>query len=131
MHHPKKHTFLILNIVFFQNNIDNINRHLDCNVNELVQIELSAGDTHNRGKSVCILHFDYDAKVVYKPRDFGAEKAFDQILKYLNDSPIEGFLKLKACKFYSTDDCGWVEYIDYSAVDREQEISYPELFIVA
>ncbi|WP_207640730.1 type 2 lanthipeptide synthetase LanM [Butyrivibrio sp. VCD2006] len=54
-------------------------------VMNIKSIDFGEGDTHNGGRTVAILTFDKDKKLVFKPRDMHPENAFVSLSKLLNE----------------------------------------------
>ncbi|MCO4327808.1 type 2 lanthipeptide synthetase LanM [Staphylococcus agnetis] len=59
-------------------------RTLGINSNIIVSINLSMGDTHDGGKSVAILHFSNNEKIVYKPKNLEVASKVSKFMEYLN-----------------------------------------------
>lgn len=68
-------------------------------------VKTSLSDRHNGGKTVSILTFDSGARIVFKPRDIGIEKAWFEFLDWLNARG-GSFLCLRVL---ARDTHGWVE----------------------
>lgn len=66
-------------------------------------------DSHNCGRTVILLKFDTDLKLVYKPKDLGLETAFCQLLDWFNQQEID--LAFKSPQVLEREGYGWVEYI--------------------
>ena len=80
--------------------------------NKVTSIEGNQGDTHEGGRSVLILVFDGDKKIVYKPRTIELEKRFAEILDWINKE--SGLLSLRVIKSINRETHGWIEYIQTS-----------------
>lgn len=80
----------------------------------LCDIELGKGDYHNKGKSVTKLTFDSRVTLIYKPHKFDLEHAFCKFIKWFNTLNINEVYTLECCKVHSCNDCGWMEYVDFS-----------------
>jgi type 2 lantibiotic biosynthesis protein LanM len=76
----------------------------------IVAIEGNLSDPHNGGRSVHIVRFADDARIVYKPKDLRLDVAWHALVMRLNaaGAPIE----LKAARAIARDGYGWTEFID-------------------
>lgn len=74
---------------------------------ELVNVRNNVGDTHKGQKQVLILEFEM-GKAVYKPRNLDVDRAFGDLVIYINQN-----LKtnLQTAKSISCGEYGWQEYI--------------------
>jgi len=74
----------------------------------VVEIQTGLGDRHEGGRTVSIVRFENGARWVYKPRSVGAEAAFFQLLRWLDQS---GFpIHLKGLRVLERESYGWVEF---------------------
>ncbi len=87
---------------------------------ELKKIVLGNGDTHNNGRTVATLVFE-NAKIMYKPRSFSSEKAFDAFTDWVNNT-IPGISPLKTAKSYSTQKVGWMEFVKHDECDSSEDV---------
>lgn len=63
-----------------------------CEYDCLTEIEMGAGDTHNKGKSVAILKFNSGAKLVYKPHSLRIDECYSAMLDWINQRGIKYLL---------------------------------------
>ncbi|MCL1989863.1 MAG: type 2 lanthipeptide synthetase LanM [Defluviitaleaceae bacterium] len=54
-------------------------------LNILKDIDVSAGDTHEKGKTVVILEFE-DVKILYKPRDLRIVRSYNEFIHWVNEA---------------------------------------------
>lgn len=108
--------------------ISNIEFYLNNNkkIGKIKNLYMGEGDTHNKGKSVVRLIFDSDKVLIYKPHKLEIDKKYYEFIEWVNSlniikDPKENLL---AVKNYSIDDAGWVEYIEYSECDDEEDIEH-------
>lgn len=87
---------------------------------ELVEIRLSAGDSHQRGRSVAILRFADGRKVVYKPRPLDLHRHFSGLIGWLN-SKILG-IGLRTVDSVTRDGYGWLEFVEHRPCTQVAEI---------
>lgn len=93
------------------------------NLCEILNVELSVGDSHARGKTVGIITFTDNRQLVFKPRNMHLEKAFNNLIAYINANKTKELLDLKCAKIYTTNQYGWMEYINFEECSSEQEIT--------
>lgn len=73
-------------------------------------IDGSLSDPHNLGRTVRVITFDDDQRVVYKPKDLRVDAAWHTMIDELNPkAPIA----LKAVRVLARDGYGWAEYIQH------------------
>lgn len=85
-------------------------------------IQLGAGDSHDNGKTVAILHFDKDKKLVYKPKNLEVGRRFDAFIKTVQelDSHFDFYLTTKLVKEAYT----FEEYLKHQECLDESEIQH-------
>ncbi|MCX0386937.1 type 2 lantipeptide synthetase LanM family protein [Clostridium perfringens] len=79
------------------------------------EIYLNQGDTHNHGQTVAKLIFSSKKKLIYKPHSLKVDQNFSKFINWLNQFEISENSrdKLKSLKIYTTQNCGWVKFVDY------------------
>lgn len=80
-----------------------------------------AGDLHLQGRSVHVLEFANQKKVVYKPRPMAVDCLLQEFLQFLADRGLEPDLKIS-----KTLDCGaygWSEYIGHADCESENQVA--------
>ncbi len=103
--------------------IDNIRTKINENVRIIKDISFSEGDSHREGRMVCIIKFNDDIKIVYKPRALETEDAFNSIINYFNENGNnKNYRKLKLFKYHTTATQGWTEFINFEPCDNESEV---------
>ena len=102
--------------------IDNIRTKVNSNVRTIKNISFSEGDSHREGRMVCIMTFNDDIKIVYKPRSLETEDAFNEVIDYFNKNGGPEFKELKLFKYHTTDKQGWTEFINFEPCDNESEV---------
>lgn len=90
---------------------------------KVTNIELSAGDSHSKGKTVGIITFINDTKLVFKPHSMQLDKSFNNLIAFINDKKNENLLDLKYARTYATNDYGWMEYIEFKECKTKSEVS--------
>ena len=92
-------------------------------INSLNGIEFGQGDTHNHGKTVSILSFDKNQKLVYKPRNMCSEIAFTKCCEWLNEK-LDGY-ELINPKVISHKDYGFQEFMKaHECCSKEEAKGY-------
>lgn len=88
--------------------------------NLLREARPGAGDSHRGGRSVILLTFSSGAKLVYKPRSLGGERAFNDLLGWINERGFEpAFRVLEAL---DRGAYGWEEFVEPAPCADEEEI---------
>ncbi|WP_328460930.1 type 2 lanthipeptide synthetase LanM family protein [Streptomyces sp. NBC_00448] len=77
----------------------------------LAVVELTRGDTHDRGRSVGIARFTSGWQVVYKPRALGIHRCFNEVLDWYNQR-VPQAMRLRTLLLVDREDYGWVEFVD-------------------
>ena len=91
---------------------------------KLKRIKLQSGDTHNKGKSVSLLIFTSGKKLVYKPRNVEIDRAYNELISFLNNSSIKGYHNLYSPKVVSNKGRGgWQEFIEYKECNTNEEVN--------
>lgn len=93
----------------------------DKGIGKLKDIQFSAGDTHNNFRSVAILVFE-NTKIVYKPHSLQSDKAFQEILEYINEVSQKGPV-LRTMKIVCGEGFGWTEYIEHRPCQKMEDVS--------
>lgn len=86
----------------------------------LEDIDLSTGDSHNKGRSVCILKFK-EGKVVYKPKNLKINYEIDKFCEWITKK--FNLYNLKFPKGIYKDDYSYIEFIEFSRCENTQSIS--------
>ncbi|MEM9291055.1 MAG: type 2 lanthipeptide synthetase LanM family protein [Acidobacteriota bacterium] len=77
--------------------------------NLLWEARPGAGDSHRDGRSVILMTFSSGARLVYKPRPLGGEKAFNDLLHWVNQRGFEPAYRV--LKVVHRGDYGWEEFV--------------------
>jgi type 2 lantibiotic biosynthesis protein LanM len=92
---------------------------------KIVDCQCNLSDSHHRGRSVLIITFDTNLKLVYKPRNLAMDCAFNEMLNWCNQQL--SLLALLPTTILNRDTHGWMEFIpnlpckDKSSVERFYE----------
>lgn len=92
----------------------------DKTLKQIIGIETSLSDFHHKGRSVIIMQFDSQIKVVYKPRGLGLDKAYFELLAWFNDH--ESSFNFKLLKVIDKQTYGWVEFVEFLPCQNKQEV---------
>ena len=86
-------------------------------------IKLGLSDSHLNGRSVTILEFANNEKIVYKPRSLAIDLAYAKLIEWWNSNTPN--VTLKCAAVISREDYGWAEYVAASdCQDREDVAKY-------
>lgn len=107
-----------------QNESDNLSKKLNNKkpIGKIEKIITEMGDTHRGGKSVAIIDFDTQLRLVYKPRTLDLEYGFKLICEWLNTRITNKMLDLKTASVYTKDDFGWMEFIENNQCETYKQI---------
>ncbi|HEU0142510.1 MAG TPA: type 2 lanthipeptide synthetase LanM family protein [Bryobacteraceae bacterium] len=89
----------------------------------VANLRMNISDRHHGGRTVMLVVFSGERRVIYKPKGLGLEKAFFQLLSWLNreGSPVQ----LRGIEVIDRETYGWVEFADHrSCVNRDEVASY-------
>lgn len=87
---------------------------------KVARINLGQGDYHNGGKCVCIVEFENNSKVVYKPRSLKGDVLFHDLLEGLSAN--SSWLPFKRPKIVDRGEYGWYEFIESAECRRRGDI---------
>ncbi|WIL44846.1 type 2 lanthipeptide synthetase LanM family protein (plasmid) [Bacillus bombysepticus] len=85
----------------------------------LSDVNLSAGDSHENGKSVIILNFE-NRKIVYKPKNSSVSEGFEKFTSWINNS--SNLLDVKIPKGIYRDSFSFQEFIDYKECETQEDV---------
>ncbi len=83
-------------------------------------ISAGAGDTHDGGRSVAILHFAGGRSVVYKPRPLAVDTAFGALTAWLAETA--GGPTLRRLSVIDRGTYGWVEFVEHAPCRNRAEV---------
>ena len=78
---------------------------------ELERISGGVGDAHRSGRSVLIAQFERGLRLVYKPRPMAVDSAFQDLIRFLNDSGHAP--SLRELSILARDGYGWSEFVEF------------------
>jgi type 2 lantibiotic biosynthesis protein LanM len=79
-------------------------------VGDPVSVRAVASDPHRDGRHVWFVDFANGTRLVHKPRPCGAEAAFQEYVRELDDAGLEP--QLRVIKVLARADHGWLEYVE-------------------
>lgn len=87
-----------------------------------VVTKISGGnsDFHKKGKSVLILSFSDERKIVYKPRSLALDRHFAELIGYFND--LNSVLYLQPINVIDKGEHGWSELLEYNSCATQEEV---------
>lgn len=86
----------------------------------LTAIDIGAGDTHNRGKSVAILMFNSGAKLVYKPHSLRIDECYSSMIDWVNERGLKNLLS--SPNVLNCGNYGYHEFISHSSCQTILEV---------
>ncbi len=92
----------------------------DIDIADIKGIEFGLGDTHNHGKTVSILTFGDDKKLVYKPRNLCPDKVFERMCQWLNKKSDD--YDLMCPKILDKTDYGFQEFVKGHECENEEQV---------
>ncbi|MDZ8138087.1 MAG: type 2 lanthipeptide synthetase LanM family protein [Nostoc sp. DedQUE04] len=87
---------------------------------QVTSVQPLRSDPHHGRRSVITLKIEPNLRLVYKPKHLGVERAYNQLLAWLNEqgSP----LPLKTLQVINRDSHGWVEFVTSQACEDTAQI---------
>ncbi|WP_027087444.1 type 2 lanthipeptide synthetase LanM family protein [Cohnella panacarvi] len=73
------------------------------------RLQWGLSDSHQQGRTVCILEFNDEKKVVYKPKSLAIDHAFGDLIAWLEQRAVP--VRLRTPKVWNRGDYGWAEWI--------------------
>ncbi len=89
------------------------------NLGQVEQVQPLFQDPLRGDKNVIALTFAAGLKLVYKPKDLGAEEAFFNLLAWLNELGLT--LPFRLLKLINRSTHGWIEYVEYLPCKTREE----------
>ncbi|WP_340200000.1 type 2 lanthipeptide synthetase LanM [Ascidiimonas sp. W6] len=84
------------------------------------RITFGLGDRHRGGKTVALIEFESNKKLIYKPRNLSIDYHFSEFLLKLDEQLGIGF---KTPKTIRHESYGWVEFIENTSCTTKKEIN--------
>lgn len=75
----------------------------------LTGLQPGLSDPHGGGRSVCAVKFESGLRIIYKPRDVGIERAFADLVAWLNEQGLDP--PLRSAATLEREGYGWAECI--------------------
>lgn len=121
--------FIDNTLIFIQNLFSNLTNNwnqisaqfLNSHPVKILQINLFLGDLHKSNKNVCLLTFENNVKILYKPRNYNNENALNKFVDYLNSKNAN--IEVGIPKFLTFTSHSWVKFIEQKDVNSEEEIT--------
>lgn len=99
----------------FTKNREQIQQKLHVSNREVLKIDcikIGSGDKHN-GKSVAQVLLSNEMQILYKPHSLALDKAFYDLIGWINAKKSDTMLDMRASDVLSYDDYAWTFYIQY------------------
>lgn len=87
----------------------------------VTSLQMGLSDLHQGGHTVCILKFASGLKLVYKPRRFEIDQAFNKLVEWLNQTGTTP--KLRPVQLLSRSHYGWSEFIPSADCTTEGQVA--------
>lgn len=104
----------------FLHDYDHIHESFSGNFSKLVNIKTGIGDLHKNGRSVFILEFSSDSRLVYKPRSMSIDIHFNGLLNWLNNKGAKPQFKILNVLNYG--EYGWQEFVEAKECNSLEEV---------
>jgi type 2 lantibiotic biosynthesis protein LanM len=92
----------------------------DCDPGQLVDVEIAGGDSYRGGRTVMLLTWSSDFRLVYKPRSLSADMHFQDLLSWLNSLGFQPAFRI--LNILNKDDYAWSEFVSPSSCTAPQEV---------
>lgn len=92
----------------------------DTELSRVVNIKSSLSDPHNCGRSVIVVKFASNLKLVYKPKDLSLEQAYFELLSWINQQGVS--LPFKLLKVINCSTHGWMEFVEAAPCHNQQAV---------
>ena len=87
----------------------------------VTSLQMGLSDLHQGGRTVCTLQFASGLKLVYKPRCFEIDQAFNTLVTWLNQTDVTP--KLRSIQLLARSQYGWSEFIASADCTTELQVS--------
>ncbi|OXA78181.1 type 2 lanthipeptide synthetase LanM [Flavobacterium columnare] len=85
-------------------------------------IEFGLGDRHNLGKTVSLINFDENLKIIYKPYSLSTNQAYNNFVDfYINEKKSLKY-KIKNPRIINKDNYGWQEFIEHTTTSNMNDL---------
>ena len=95
--------------------------HRGIPLKQVSNLTLGLSDPHLNGRSVTILEFADDLKIVFKPRSLAIDLAYSKLLDWWNS--VNPCTSLRCASVISREDYGWAEFIKSSDCSRREDFA--------
>ncbi|MDB9513471.1 type 2 lanthipeptide synthetase LanM family protein [Kamptonema animale CS-326] len=93
----------------------------ETDLGQVTVIQPNLSDRHRQGRSAIAILFSSGLQLVYKPKSLGTEKAYSQLLNWLNNKNIP--LTFKPQKIIDRSTYGWAEFIEHLPCQNQAQAS--------
>ena len=92
----------------------------DGELGQVIAVEASLSDPHHCGRSVFIVKFSSNLKLVYKPKNLGLEQGYFELIDWINKQGVT--LPLKVLKILNCSTYGWIEFVEALPCKNQQAV---------
>jgi type 2 lantibiotic biosynthesis protein LanM len=89
---------------------------------QLTEVTFGAGDSHNRGQTVAILHTTGGGRVVYKPRSVDVDACLARLVSFATADGDSSGGRIRVPAVLSRPGYGWAEHIRHRYCSGEEEL---------
>ena len=107
---------LLFNI---KNDHKEIEKFFDVNLGNLKSVDIGKGDTHNQGRTVCLLEYEHKT-LIYKPKKLDVNVSIYKFSEKINAISTKGSIKVPKTKVFSTH--SYEELIEYEPCSNNREL---------
>lgn len=107
---------LLFNI---KNDHKEIEEFFNLNLGNLKSIDIGKGDTHNQGKTVCLLEYEYK-KLIYKPKKLDINISIYKFSEKINAISTRGSIRVPKTKVFNNH--SYEEFIEYRPCSNNKDL---------
>jgi len=93
----------------------------ETSLGQVACVETGLSDPHHGRRCVLMLAFESGTKIIYKPKNLGMEKSFQDLLTWINGT--KETLDMRVLRILPREEYGWVEYIEHRPCATPEEAS--------
>ena len=113
--------FLVKSLLHLDREHQHLKELYQADLDVLCEINVSAGDTHEKGKTVLIFQFNNNKKMIYKPRDLRIINAYNKFLDWVNKK--SRLLEMKSLQGIYQEDYAFEMFVENKSCNSNEEIA--------